>query len=210
MQLQLFFGDASSFGTLGTSVVTFSSFGSGSGSPLVLVELNYEILGPAANSGIPASVVLRNEKNASGVVTAITNSVRLLLLDKQKTTNLIIKSGTTLTGSSAGVNVYGALQDNMLDFTQINVDNKPVRNIQNNVAAKEYYGWIFNTVLPQGYLNYSFVDSMNPLTFYRGDLVAGGAAFELDSNILTANAQNQVLVTQEEIYGDPQAGGAAG
>jgi hypothetical protein len=207
LQLQLFFGDATSFGTpAGGTTVTFTAFGSGSGSPTVTVETNYEILGPAANSGIPSAVVIRNEKNASGVVTSIGNNIRLLLLDKQKTMNCVVKSGILNTGSSGGVSVFASLSDTILDFTQIVVDNKPVRNIQNNFAGKEYYGRTFNTVLPQGYYNMSFIDSMNPLTFYRGDLVAGGASFELDSNIVSANANNSVLVTQEEVYGDPQAG----
>jgi hypothetical protein len=202
LQLQLFFGDATSFGTPGTAVTTFSAFGSGSGSPLVSIFSNYEILGPLANSVSPA-VVVRNEQTIT-TVTSVANNVRLLLMQKQKTGNILIKSGTLLTGSSAGVSVFGALQDTMLDLTQVVVDNKPVRNNFNNFAQKEYAGYVFGTALPQGYLNFPFQDSMSPYTYFRGDLLAGGSTFEVDSNILTANANNAVGIIQEQVIGDPQ------
>ena len=203
LQLQLFFGDATSFGTPGTAVTTFSAFGSGSGSPLVSIFANYEILGPLANSVSPA-VVVRNEQTITAGVTSVANNVRLLLMQKQKTTNIVVKSGTLLTGSSAGVSVFGTIVDNMLDLTQVVVDNKPIRNNFNNFAQKEYAGYVFGTVLPGGYLNFPFLDSMSPYTYFRGDLLAGGSTYEVDSNVLTANAQNAVAIVQEQVIGDPQ------
>jgi hypothetical protein len=204
LQLQIFFGDATSFGTPGgTTTTTFTAFGSGAGTPTVSVFTNYEILGPLANN-VPSGICIRNEQNATGVVTAVANNVRLLLLQKQKTTFVNVKTGTLLTGSSAGVSVFGALSDTMLEMTQLIVDNKPIRNNFNNFAAKEYGGFVFDTTLPQGYLTFPFDDSMNPLTFYRGDLLAGGSNFEIDTNIATANANNACLIVQEQVYGDPQ------
>jgi hypothetical protein len=204
LQLQLFFGDNTSFGTPGTAVTTFSAFGSGAGSPTVTVALNYAILGPLANS-IQGAVCIRNENTTvGGPVAAAALAQRLVLLQKQKTTNLVVKSGTLLTGSSAGVQVYGALLDTMLDRTQIILDNKPVRNNQSNAQAKEYAGKMFNTVIPGGYQLFTFVDSQNPLTYYRGDQVPGGSTFELDSDVLTATANQAVSITQEQVFGTPR------
>ena len=206
LQIQLFFGDQTSFGTpAGGTVVTFSAYGSTGGSPLVSIYTNYEILGPLANSISPACII-RSSQTQTAPVAAVANNVRLQLLQKQKTSNVLVKSGTLLTGSGPGVQVFGALLDNMLTQTQIVVDNKPVRNTFDNFSAKEYGGYAFDTVLPGGYLNETFVDSANPLTYYRGDLLAGGSTFELDSNVLTSNANQAVEVVQEQVVGSPVGG----
>ena len=204
LQLTLTFGDGTSFGTLGTSTVAFTAFGAGTGTPSVSIFCNYLILGPLANS-IQAAVVIRNEQTfVGGNAAAVAAGVRLALLAKQKTTNVVVKSGTMLAGTSAGVQVYSALLDNMLDRTQIVLDNKPVRNNTSNWAAKAYMGRQFNTVLPGGYFNFSFIDSMNPLTYYRGDQVPGGSTFELDSDVISAGATQAISLVQEQVFGTPR------
>ena len=205
LQLQLFFGDQTSFGTpaAGTTV-TFSQFGAGGGTPLVSIFTNYEILGPLANS-VSSAVVLRSEQSQTAPVAANGNSVRIQLLQKQKTTNIFIKTGTILAGTAAGIAVFGVMSDNVLEMTQPVVDNKPIRNNFNNFSAKEYAGYAFETVLPQGYLNFTFVEAQNPLTYYRGDLLAGGSTFELDSNVIGGGVGVTCNAIQEQIIGDPGA-----
>lgn len=205
LQLQLFFGDQTSFGTpAGGTTTTFTAFGSGAGSPLVSIFQNFELLGPLANSVSPG-VVIRSEQTITAPLAAVANNVRLILLQKQKTTNIVVKTGTLLTGSSGGVSVFGALLDTTLDLTQPVVDNKPIRNNFNNFAAKEYAGFAFNTILPGGYLNFTFVDSQNPLTYYRGDLLAGASTFELDTNVILAPANSAASIVQEQVIGEPVA-----
>jgi hypothetical protein len=208
LQLQLFFGDQTSFGTpAGGTVVTFTAFGSASGSPLVSIFTNYEILGPLASSISPA-VVIRGEQTQSAALAANGNAVRIQLLQKQKTTNIFFKTGTLLTGTSGGVSVFASLSDQILEFTQPVVDNKPIRNNFNNFALKEYEGYTFNSVLPGGYNNFTFLDAQNPLAYYRGDLLAGGSTFELDSNVIGGGANVTAGIVQEQVIGDP--GSSAG
>jgi hypothetical protein len=203
LQLQLFFGDKTSFGTPNAAtVVAFSAFGSDSGSPLVTVLTNYEILGPLAGQ-IQGAVVIRNEQLNIATVAAQSQNIQLQLLQKQKTLNVVIKTGTLLQGTSPGVQVFENLTDNLLEQTQIQVDNKPVRNNFLNAAAKEYAGYAFDTVLPEGYLNFSFDDSTNPLTYYRGDKVAGGSTFALQTQVLTTLENAAALVIQEQVFGTP-------
>lgn len=203
LQLQLFFGDNTSFGTPGTAVTTFTAFGSGAGSPVVSIFANYNLLGPLANS-IKSAVCVRNETViVGGPVAAVANAQRLTLLQKQRTNCVIVKAGTLLTGSSAGVSVFGALLDTMLERTVIALDNKPVRNNQANFSQKEFLGRQFNTIIPGGYNGFTFVDSMNPLTMYRGDLIPGGSTFELDTDVLTATANQACAVIQEQVFGNP-------
>jgi hypothetical protein len=48
---------------------------------------------------------------------------------------------------------------------------------------------------------------MNPLTAYPADQLAGGSVFELDSQVLTGNANNFAEIIQEQYLGVPGAGG---
>jgi hypothetical protein len=208
LQLQLAFADQTALGTAGTATFTFSAFGSGTGSPQLFLFTNYEILGALAES-INSAVVIRNNQNIpSGLITAVSSTLtRLQLLQKQKTTNVVIKSGLSQAGTSPGVTAYNTLSDLVFQQTQIVADNKPVRNNFLNAAYKEYAGYSFDARLPQGYLPMSFIDSMNPLTAYPGDQLPGGSTFELDSQILTANAANLAEVIQEQYLGLPGVAG---
>lgn len=203
LQLQIFFGDATSFGTPGgATTTTFSAFGSGAGSPLLTIFQNYEILGPLSNQ-IATAVVVRSEQLQTAPLSANGNAIRLQLLQKQKTMNIFFKTGILLTGSGPGVSAFASLSDGILDFTQPIVDNKPIRNSFSNRAEKEYAGYAFDTVLPGGYNNFTFTDSQNPLTYYRGDLLAGGSTFELDTNVIGSAANAAAQVLQEQVIGDP-------
>lgn len=206
LQIFLTFADATALGTLGTAVVTFTSFGSGAGTPQLFLLTNYEILGALAES-ISSAVVIRNTQNIpqSQITGASATLQRLQLLQKQKTTNILLKSGALAAGTSAGVSVYSTLSDIIFQQTQVIVDNKPVRNNFLNAAYKEYAGYSFDARLPQGYLPFSFIDSMNPLTAYPADQLAGGSVFELDSQVLTAGGTNFAEVIQEQYLGVPAA-----
>lgn len=203
ISLQLFFGDATSFGgVIGNT--TFSSFGSGAGSPTVSVFLNYAILGALADN-VQTACVIRNEQTiVGGVVAAVANSQQLQILQKQKTLNYLAKTGILLTGQSAGVQTFASLNDTMLDRTQILIDNKPVRNNQSNPAAKEYGGQQYNTIWPAGYLLHTFIDSQNPLTAYPGDTISGGSNFIALTDVLTATANQAATLVQEQMFGDPR------
>lgn len=205
LQLQLFMGDQTSFGTPNAATtVAFSAFGSNAGTPTFTINQIFEILGPLEKN-IQPGVIVRSSQNIVAGMTAAGNTLQIALLQKKKTTNILVKTGLLLAGGSAGVSVFGTLLDNMLEMTQPTVDNKPIRNNSNNFAAKEHGGYIFGTVLPGGYLNFSFDDSMSPLTAYRGDQVEGASTFQLLTNVLTTNAQQAVEVLQEQIFGDATA-----
>ena len=209
LQLFLTFADQTALGTIGTAVVTFTALGSGAGTPQLFLFTNYEILGALAES-ISSAVVIRNTQNIpSGVLGATASTLqRLNLLQKQKTTNVMVKVGTQATGTSGGVTVYATLESQtapQLQQTQLIVDNKPVRNNFLNTAYKEYQAYAFDARWPQGYLDFSFIDSMNPLTAYPADQLAGGSVFELDSQVATAPANAFGEVIQEQYLGVPGA-----
>jgi hypothetical protein len=206
LQLFLTFADNTALGTPAGSTTTFSSFGSGAGSPQLFLFTNYEILGALAES-ISSAVVIRNTQNIpqSQITSAAATLQRLQLLQKQKTTNILLKSGTLAAGTSAGVSVYATLSDVIFQQTQLIVDNKPVRNNFLNSAYKDYQAYSFDARWPQGYLDFSFIDSMNTLTAYPADQLAGGSVFEIDSQVATGGASNFAEVIQEQYLGVPAA-----
>jgi hypothetical protein len=206
LQVTLQLGDLTSFGTAGGGgTTTFSGFGSGAGQPVVEIYTEYSILGPL-RAGFRTAAVVRNENAITSGVTSLATNVRLMPLQKNKTTNVILKSGTNLTGTTSGVNVYASLSDTLLEQTQIMVDNKPIRNNLSNLASKESIGYKFTTIEPQGYLPFSFIDSQSARTAYRADLpsvVGSGSDFGLYTNVITAGANTIVNVIQEMIFADP-------
>jgi hypothetical protein len=207
LQITLDLGDLSSFGTpAAMTTATFTAFGSGAGSPTVEIYTQYAILGTfRPGTAFNTACVVRNEQTITAGMTGIASNVRIMPLQKQKTTNILVKTGALLAGTSAGVQVFASLSDVMLDKTLIVVDNKFIRNNLSNLASKENIGYSFTAIEPQGYLPFSFIDSQNPRTAFRADdpnVVGNGANFELDTDVLTAGAQQAVQVIQEMIFAD--------
>jgi len=204
--LQLTMGDATSLGTQAAGgTITFSALGSSEGNPQFFVYTNYEILGALANQLKTATTIRAIQQVPQGNITATSaNLVKLAQLQKYKTLNAVLKSGLQASGTSAGVQVYSALSDAIFEQTQIRVDNKAIRNNLSNITYKDYLRYAFDAISqPQGYLPMSFIDSMNPRTAFDGDLVSGGSTYEVDSQIISANAANYAEVIQEYFQGMP-------
>jgi len=203
LQTQLRFGDASALGDPTGATVTFTAFGSATGNPLMAVHLNYSLLTQFAGLVRPG-VCIRTEQPTAQQQTALTTSAVLQTLQKQITTNLMVKTGAIQTaGLTAGIDTLASLSDVQLDRTQITVDNKPVRNNQNNMVAKADMEAYWSTLLSEGYFMLSFVEGQNALLAYRGDGLAGGSQFQLQSDVIAASANNRQRYVQEMIYGGP-------
>jgi hypothetical protein len=204
IQVQLDFGDATSLGTAGGATVALTAFGSLVGVPECRIFTQYCILGDfRPNTHFQTAAIIRNESQITAGMGAITANAQIQQLQKQKTTNVVFKTGTNLAGTNASVQVFAALTDLMLDRTLITVDNKNIRFNQDNITNKETFGNKFGTVLPQGYNGFTFIDSQTPRTAYRADdpnVVGGGSTFLLTTDVLTAGATQAVNVIQEMIF----------
>lgn len=202
LQLQLSFGDATSFGGIAANT-TITNFGSGAGTGVFEVYFKYGQLGKLRGT-YQSAIMIRNEQNiVGGSVGAIGNLIQLIPLSKQKTTNVIVKTGQVQQGTSGAAFVFSTLTDLMLDTTQIVVDNKIIRNVYSNRAEKESLGDQWDTVVPQGYFLFSFMGSGNPRSAFRGDnpaVVGPGAQFAVVTNVITPGAHPAASVIQEQIY----------
>jgi hypothetical protein len=206
LNLQLIFGDATSLGVNGAGgTITFSALGSNQGNPQFFVYTNYQILGELANMLTTAVTVRAIQQVPQGNITANSaNAVKLAQLQKYKTLNVVLKSGTLAPNTSPGVQVYATLSDYIFEQTQIVVDNKKIRNNLSNITTKEDLRFKFeSTNQPAGYLPFSFIDSMNPKTAFAGNKVSAGSTYEVDSQIINGQATNYAEVIQEYFQGTP-------
>jgi hypothetical protein len=203
LQTQIRFGDASALGDPTGATVAFTAFQSATGSPVMSIHLGYSLLTQFARM-VRSGVVIRTEQPTAQQQTALTTQAVLQTLQKQITANLLVKTGTIQTaGLTAGVDTLATLSDFQLDRTQITVDNKPVRNNQDNIVFKANEEALLNTLVPEGYFLLSFVEGQNALLSYRGDGLAGGSQFQLQSDVIAASANNRQRFIQEMIYGGP-------
>jgi hypothetical protein len=207
LQLLIQTGDFSSFGTNAGANVTFTAFGSGSGTPQINILLDYVSLGPIRNQ-LQNAVCIRNVQQPAGVLSSVATQTRFQLLQNYKTSTIGVKTGSLLAGSSAGVSVFATLSDSLTEQTVLRVDNKPLKNFQFNSVTAEFYGQRYNTVQPQGYLGISFVDGGNALGVFPGDGLPGGAQFDVAGNVVTAAGTESMEVIQEMILGEVAPAGS--
>jgi len=202
LQMELRFADASGMGDPTGATVAFTAFQSTTGLPLLQVYLNHGILG-AFQRGMRSGVVIHNERQLPAAdVGSLGTGLRLASLQKRITDCILVKSGTIEdTGMTAGVQVFSDLSDQILERTQIEVDNKPLRQNDSNRLQRAYNDTMLGSRPMQGYLPITFVDGQNPLLAYRADGLSGASTFELISDIVGAAATNRVNLLQEQVIG---------
>ncbi len=206
LNLQLTMGDATSLGVQGAGgSAAFTAINSNQGNAQFFVYTNYEILGELANLLTTAVTIRAIQQVPQGNITANTaNSIKLAQLQKYKTLNVVVKSGTLAGGTSPGVSVYATLTDFLFEQTQIVVDNKKIRNNLSNITTKEDLRFAFeSTNQPAGYLPFSFIGSLNPRTAFEGNKVSAGSTYEVDSQVIGASGTAFAEIIQEYFQGTP-------
>lgn len=199
--LTLSFGDKSAVGDPTGSTVAFTAFGSGAGTPDCEVQVCYTIFG-AADADVPERVLTRTIREVpTGVISALASRVQLAELDKERTMNILWKTGTGYAvARSSGVDGFQTLRDDMLENTVLMVGSTEYRKSYStrNRVTKEYGGERFGTVWPGGYSGFTFADSLRTETYLRADQFGSGR-FALQSDIVTAPAVAKAQILQERI-----------
>jgi hypothetical protein len=201
IQAQLNWGDVTALGTPTTAGdVTLTAFGSATGNPTTTLFVNYSIMGPFSEQ--PTSGVIVRQEQFFNQFTSVGTNLRITQLQKQITTGIVLKSGLLQGTVTSGVQVFASLDETILNRTQIMVDNKPLKFNQSNNAMRGYLDRMFGNDIPGGYFMTSFVEAQSPSVAFRGDGLAGGASFELNSDVTIAQS-NVIGMTQEMVYGGP-------
>lgn len=198
-------GDRSALGTPNASTTTtWTAFGSASGTPTLALYAVYSQLGKSRFGYVPGSnmIMVRNEAPAPTLLTGATSQQTLLAqLQSYITTNVLVKTGINLTGTTSGVQAFASLSDVQLDQTSILIGNRYLKNTGSNLAFKEYDQLWMSTVAPQGYFTLPFTESGNPFTALRADDPSMGinANLQIKTLVLSGNANNRQQYLQEYV-----------
>lgn len=209
MQLQLFYGTqagAGATGSLGvsaaTTTVTFSGYNGVGATPTIDVYSLPVLMGldlkdtvlPGVYSRItqPVTSILQS---AGGLNTTILN------LQKQPTTRIVVKTGTTTATSFAPA--MATLSDLIVSTLGISLGgNRNVRNNLDLTSHKQHTADVHQREPIQGYTLMDFMDSGNHDSAFPGQDVGDGATFQLVGTP-SGTAQALGIIVQEQMIHVP-------
>jgi hypothetical protein len=198
--------DGSAFGTTPGNV-TFSSYGSNSGSaqvlcsvirPLVSVDLMNRI-----SPGIPFKSYLIEDNVVQG--SSFTNQAIVQTLNIGKRyCSTTTQSGVLQTGLSGGVRAYASFSDYIVSRQMVSLDGKVLVNPYSGLDEQEFDSWLGNLPLLTGYNASSFIrEAGNPDSGFPAETLTAARRFSLYGDVTAANNQG-CEVLQDEVLGTPQ------
>lgn len=198
-------GDGTAFGTLGTSTVAFTAFGSGSGSPLVQLSVIRPIMTVDLMNRISPAVCWRTRKVIDSVAQGVnlTASQLTVLNIGKRFVALWSQAGTLQTGTTAGVRSYASFSDAILTRQFLSIDGKPLVNPYNGLDQQEWDSIINGFQSPVGYVTDDFcLEAQNPDSAFPAQTLTAARRFEVDGDLTAASNQGLEFV-QEELAGTP-------
>jgi hypothetical protein len=196
-------GDGTSLGTTAGNI-TFSAYGSSSGSAQVLVSLIRPNMTVALMNAISPAITFKTYTDLATVLqgaTFVGQKIADLNIGKG-TSRVILKSGTLQTSTSAGVAVFASLSDNIITRSFPALDGKNLKNPYSNKEMKEYENYFMRTNGPTGYQVLDWIEGRNILSAFPSQGLTSARRFEVDGDITAAANQGGERV-QEEILGSP-------
>jgi hypothetical protein len=182
-----------------TTTLTYTAFGSGSGTPTVDVYSLPVLMGLTLKDGILPGVISRVATPiTSSLLTSAGTNVALANMQKQPTPRIIFKNGTGTVGTS-----FASLLDtNVTTLGVLLGGNRNVRNKLDVWAHKMQHADVYDRDPVQGYVMMDFIDQGNPDSAYPGQDIGDGATFQLIGDVAgTGSALG--LVVQEQILHQP-------
>jgi hypothetical protein len=210
--VDVLFADGTALATA-NAPVTFTAFGSSTGSPTLDILSERPLLGKDYMSSIRGAITFRitfTSQPQAQVSTGGGTGVKLSDLQVGKdTSRIFLKTGVQGTGESAGVIAYGSLSDLITTNTVIALDSRNLRfqgtngdPVLQDYMARMWYRWI-----PAGYRMIDFISNTgmgpaNPKSAFGSSQLTAARKFELDSDVVAA--ANQIAeVVQEMLLGAP-------
>lgn len=204
MQILLTFGAqaGNSTGVLGTAAatttVTFSSFGSGTGTPTIDLYSLPVVMGLDLKDQVLPGVLSRVATPITTVLQSAGTNITLVNLQKQPTPRVFVKVGVATVA-----NAYTALSDTNLTTLGILLGgNRNVRNVVDLFAHKQQQPDVYGRSPIQGYNVMDFVESGNPDSSYPGQDIGDGATFQLTGTVAGV-ASAQATIVQEQMLHIP-------
>lgn len=204
LQILMNFGAqaGNSTGALGvaaaTTTVTFSSYGSGAGSPSIDLYSLPIVMGLDQKDQVLPGVLSRVATPINTILQAAGSNVPLLNLQKQPTPRVIFKVGTGTVSPA-----FATLSDtNVTTLGILLGGNRNIRNKVDVFAHKQQHTDIYDRDPIQGYNLMDFMDSGNPDSSYPGQDIGDGATFQLTADV-TGVANAFGLIIQEQMLHMP-------
>jgi hypothetical protein len=198
--------DAADGTALGTTAanITFSAYGSASGSAQILVStIRPNMTVPLMNAISPAICFKTYTDLATLLQGANFTGQKIADLNIGKaTTRITIKTGTLQTGVSSGVTAYASLSNNIITRAYPALDGKQLKNPYSNKEMIEYENYFMKTNAPTGYQVLDFIEGRNVLSSFPSQGLTSARRFEVDGDITGASNQDGERI-QEELLGSP-------
>ena len=191
-----------STGSLGvaaaTTTVTFSSYGSGAGSPTIDIESIPVMSGLQMKDSFLPGVLSRAATPITTILPAAGTNVPLLNFQKQPTPRVLFKIGTSTVSPA-----FATLSDTNL--TQVGTllgGNRNVRNKLDIWKHKQHTTDIYQRDPIQGYSLFDFIEQGNYDSSFPGQDVGDGATLQLVGDV-TGVANALGLIVQEQLLHAP-------
>jgi len=189
-------------GVLGVSAagttITYSSYGSGSGTPTIDLESLPVLMGTNLKDSILPGVISRVTTPITTTMTNAGTNVPLLNMQKQPTPRVMFKQGTSTVSPA-----FQTLTDT--NVSQLGVQlgqNRNIRNLLDIFKHKLQNADIYSRDPIQGYVLFDFMENGNPDSSYPGQDVGDGATLQVTATL--AGAANALgLLLQEQVLQQP-------
>lgn len=189
-------------GVLGTSAagttITYTAYGSGSGSPTVDLYSLPVLMGTTLKDQILPGVISRVSTPVTTAMQSAGTGVPLLNMQKQPTPRIFFKQGV-----STVTPAFSSLTDTNVTALGLQLgQNRNIRNVLDLFTHKFQQADVYGTDLVQGYSLFDFMDQGNPDSAYAGQDIGDGATLQVTGNV-TGAANALALLVQEQILQQP-------
>jgi hypothetical protein len=204
LQLRINFGtqpNAAVAGCLGTGAAgttyTFSQFGAAGGAPVIDIYSLPMEMGMELKDGILPGMLVRTQQPITTVLQAQGTGVVLLDLQKQRTTRVMFKVGTSASAAPS----FDTLSDTNVTALGISLGgNRNVRDRVDVFAHKLTQQQQYGREPIQGYNVLDFLQSGNPDSAYPGNQIGNGASFQLVADVTGVANAFGLIVQEQEIF----------
>jgi hypothetical protein len=206
LQLTVTFGTQAGGGATGFlgvsaagTVVTWSAYGSGAGAPTLDVYSLPVIMGLDVKDQVVPGFLTRITQAINTPLQVAGSQVVLLNLQKQPTTRIFFKSGTSVIPN--GNPAFATLSDTNVSAIGVLLGgNRNVRNLVDIFAHKQELVELYPHGPIAGYNAFDFIGSGNPDSAYPGDQIGDGTTFQVVANVVGVANGYGLFVQEQALY----------
>jgi hypothetical protein len=183
----------------GTTTTTWSSYGSGAGLPTLDLYSLPIIMGLDLKDQVVPGFLTRIGQSLTTPLQVAGNNVVLLNMQKQPTTRIFFKVGTSVIPNNNPA--FATLSDTNVTALGILLGgNRNVRNLVDIFAHKQELVELYPHGPIQGYNMFEFIASSNPDSAYPGDQIGDGTTFQLVANAAGVANGYGIVVQEQMLY----------